>query len=78
MSVQTQWCHWCHVMNDLTFRDPEVLAFAAHDPQRHVHSVAPAATHYPYPGEAVAYLCTEDSCSLPLNDPTQLAAALEQ
>ncbi|HKP55740.1 MAG TPA: DUF255 domain-containing protein [Polyangiales bacterium] len=53
-------------------------AFAAYGPQRHVHSVAPAATHYPYPGDAVAYLCTDDSCSLPLNDPAQLAAALGQ
>lgn len=26
LSVQAGWCHWCHVMNDTTFRDPEVLA----------------------------------------------------
>ncbi|HMI92123.1 MAG TPA: DUF255 domain-containing protein, partial [Polyangiales bacterium] len=26
VSVQTSWCHWCHVMNDVTFRDPEVVA----------------------------------------------------
>jgi len=25
VSVQTRWCHWCHVMNDVTFRDPEVM-----------------------------------------------------
>lgn len=24
LSVQAGWCHWCHVMNDTTFRDPEV------------------------------------------------------
>ena len=26
VSVQAGWCHWCHVMNDTTYRDPEVLA----------------------------------------------------
>ncbi|MCB9595554.1 MAG: thioredoxin domain-containing protein [Sandaracinaceae bacterium] len=26
LSVQAGWCHWCHVMNDTTYRDPEVLA----------------------------------------------------
>lgn len=26
LSVQARWCHWCHVMNDTTYRDPEVLA----------------------------------------------------
>lgn len=25
LSVQAGWCHWCHVMNDTTFRDPEVV-----------------------------------------------------
>lgn len=24
LSVQAGWCHWCHVMNDTTFRDAEV------------------------------------------------------
>lgn len=24
VSVQASWCHWCHVMNDQTFGDPEV------------------------------------------------------
>lgn len=24
LSVQAGWCHWCHVMNDVTYRDPEV------------------------------------------------------
>jgi uncharacterized protein YyaL (SSP411 family) len=24
LSVQAGWCHWCHVMNDTTFRDPDV------------------------------------------------------
>lgn len=25
VSVQASWCHWCHVMNDVTFRDEDVL-----------------------------------------------------
>ena len=25
VSVQAGWCHWCHVMNRVTFRDAEVL-----------------------------------------------------
>ncbi len=24
VSVQASWCHWCHVMNDETYTDPEV------------------------------------------------------
>ena len=24
VSVQASWCHWCHVMNDETFADPEL------------------------------------------------------
>ena len=20
------WCHWCHVMEDVTYRDPEVIS----------------------------------------------------
>lgn len=26
LSVQAGWCHWCHVMNDVTYQDPAVLA----------------------------------------------------
>lgn len=26
VSVQAGWCHWCHVMNDRTFGDPDVIA----------------------------------------------------
>jgi uncharacterized protein YyaL (SSP411 family) len=26
LSVQAGWCHWCHVMNDVTFQDPAVQA----------------------------------------------------
>lgn len=25
VSVQADWCHWCHVMNDTTYRDPRVV-----------------------------------------------------
>lgn len=25
LSVQASWCHWCHVMNETTYRDPEVV-----------------------------------------------------
>ncbi len=26
VSVQASWCHWCHVMNDTTYADPQVVA----------------------------------------------------
>jgi uncharacterized protein YyaL (SSP411 family) len=26
LSVQAEFCHWCHVMNDTTYRDPRVVA----------------------------------------------------
>lgn len=26
LSLQAEWCHWCHVMNDTTYRDPSVVA----------------------------------------------------
>ncbi|MCA9535756.1 MAG: thioredoxin domain-containing protein [Myxococcales bacterium] len=29
VSVQAGWCHWCHVMNEVTFADPRVLALLA-------------------------------------------------
>src|SRR5262245_26940456 len=29
VSVQAAWCHWCHVMNAETLRDPQVLALLA-------------------------------------------------
>lgn len=29
LSVQADWCHWCHVMNTTTYADPEVLALLA-------------------------------------------------
>jgi len=29
VSVQAGWCHWCHVMNRVTYRDPEVMGLLA-------------------------------------------------
>jgi uncharacterized protein len=29
VSVQADWCHWCHVMNDETFADPRVVRLLA-------------------------------------------------
>ncbi len=26
LSIQADWCHWCHVMNETTYRDPEVVS----------------------------------------------------
>ncbi|GAB4217194.1 MAG: hypothetical protein OHK0013_44430 [Sandaracinaceae bacterium] len=26
LSVQAEWCHFCHVMNDTTYRDPAIVA----------------------------------------------------
>ena len=25
LDLEAVWCHWCHVMDDITFRDPEVV-----------------------------------------------------
>jgi hypothetical protein len=37
---------------------------------------APETSHYPFPGEPVAYLCSEDACSLPIRERAELASAL--
>src|SRR5690242_10927417 len=29
VSVETEWCHFCHVMNDVTFHDPRVAQLIA-------------------------------------------------
>lgn len=31
VSVQADWCHWCHVMNATTFRDLDVVALLSND-----------------------------------------------
>src|SRR5271154_6632870 len=25
LDLEAVWCHWCHVMDDVTYRDPEVI-----------------------------------------------------
>jgi uncharacterized protein YyaL (SSP411 family) len=25
LDLGTVWCHWCHVMDEVTYRDPEVI-----------------------------------------------------
>jgi uncharacterized protein len=49
-------------------------ALAFYHPTRRVRADAPAASKYPYPGQPVLYLCTQDSCSLPVTDPNEVAA----
>jgi uncharacterized protein YyaL (SSP411 family) len=61
--------------------DPRTLALQraaleAYAPNRRLVSSAPARSHYPYPGEPVAYLCSDNSCSLPLHDPRAIAGAV--
>jgi uncharacterized protein YyaL (SSP411 family) len=26
MDLEAVWCHWCHVMDETTYRDPKVIA----------------------------------------------------
>jgi uncharacterized protein YyaL (SSP411 family) len=49
---------------------------AAYAPNRMVTLVSPDASHYPYPGAPVAYLCTSDSCSMPIQDPSAIEKQL--
>jgi uncharacterized protein YyaL (SSP411 family) len=51
-------------------------ALASYAPNRRLQTVAPAQAHYPYPGEPVAYLCSDDACSLPLHEAGAIAPAL--
>jgi uncharacterized protein YyaL (SSP411 family) len=62
--------------------DPRTLALwraalAWPDPRRLVELRAPGEGRYPYPGEPSVFLCGEDSCSLPITDPSTLAAAAD-
>lgn len=43
-------------------------------PTRLVRWQAPEESHYPYPGHAVLYLCTQDSCSMPIDNPDSVAS----
>src|SRR5690348_12948135 len=29
LDLEAVWCHWCHVMDDITFRDPDVVRLMA-------------------------------------------------
>jgi uncharacterized protein YyaL (SSP411 family) len=31
LSISAVWCHWCHVMDETTYSDPEVMAAIAND-----------------------------------------------
>ncbi len=46
------------------------LAFA--DPTRLVELARPGASRYPYPGEPAVFLCSGESCSMPITDPDAL------
>lgn len=44
-------------------------------PNRLVELGRPGASRYPFPGHPAAYLCNADACSLPVSEPSELAAA---
>lgn len=44
-------------------------------PTRLVRADAPGEGKYPYPGEPVVYLCNDNACSMPVREPSELAAA---
>ena len=29
MDLEAVWCHWCHVMDETTYRDPKVISLLA-------------------------------------------------
>ncbi|HEX2677281.1 MAG TPA: DUF255 domain-containing protein [Polyangiales bacterium] len=51
-------------------------ALSTYAPNRRVVRVDPERSHYPYPDQPAAYLCTSDSCSLPIEDPSAIAKQL--
>ena len=59
--------------------DPAVMALhraaLALDDPRTILSVSPGGARYPDIGAPAVYLCTDNSCSTPIKDPTKLAAA---
>ena len=48
-------------------------ALGYYHPTRRIRVDTPTASKYPYPDRPVLYLCTEDSCSLPVTEPTEVA-----
>ncbi len=53
-------------------------AIALYDPTRIVELARPDESHYPYPGEPSVFLCTADSCSMPVTDPDALSEAARE
>jgi len=31
LDISAAWCHWCHVMDDKTYQDPEVVSRVERD-----------------------------------------------
>jgi uncharacterized protein len=50
-------------------------ALAFYDPVRLVELGRPGASRYPYPGEPAVYMCTSESCSMPITDPARVTQA---
>ena len=46
-------------------------------PTRLIRHDAPGEGKYPYPGEPVVYLCNDSACSMPVRDPSRVAAAAD-
>lgn len=53
-------------------------AIALAEPTRIVELARPDESHYPYPGEPSIFLCTADSCSTPVTDPSALPGAVRE
>jgi uncharacterized protein YyaL (SSP411 family) len=51
-------------------------ALTQYAPNRRVLAVSAEEAHYPYPGEPAAYMCSSDSCSLPVTEPAKIASTL--
>lgn len=52
-------------------------ARAYYHPTRLIRHDAPGEGKYPYPGEPVVYLCNDSACSMPVRDPSRVAAAAD-
>lgn len=48
-------------------------ALRYHHPMRLVHWQTPEQSHYPYPDRAVLYLCSENACSAPIENVSEIA-----
>jgi uncharacterized protein YyaL (SSP411 family) len=52
-------------------------ARAYYHPTRLIRHDAPGEGKYPYPGEPVVYLCNDSACSMPIREPSRIAAAAD-